>query len=86
MATVAATTPRVRPRGTLSERFVRFWNRYLLFIYTGGAIKLGIPITEQKMLANVAVDAETPIDWASRSSCWAPAAWSTRCRTTPPAA
>jgi len=38
MATVAATTPRVRPRGTLSERFVRFWNRYLLFIYTGAAV------------------------------------------------
>ena len=32
MATVAVTTARVRPRGTLSERFVRFWNRYLLFI------------------------------------------------------
>jgi len=38
MATVAATTPRVRPSGTLSERFVRFWNRYLLFIYTGLAV------------------------------------------------
>ena len=38
MATVAATTSRVRPRGTLSERFVRFWNRYLLFIYTGFAV------------------------------------------------
>ncbi len=38
MATVAATTARVRPRGSLSERFVRFWNRYLLFIYTGAAV------------------------------------------------
>jgi spermidine/putrescine transport system permease protein len=38
MATIAATTPRVRPSGTLSERFVRFWNRYLLFIYTGLAV------------------------------------------------
>jgi spermidine/putrescine transport system permease protein len=38
MATVAAATPRVRPRGSLSERFVRFWNKYLLFIYTGAAI------------------------------------------------
>jgi spermidine/putrescine transport system permease protein len=38
MATVAVTTPRVRPRGSLSERFVRFWNRYLLFIYTGAAV------------------------------------------------
>ena len=38
MATVAAATPRVRPRGSLSERFVRFWNRYLLFIYTGAAV------------------------------------------------
>ena len=38
MATVAVTTARVRPRGTLSERFVRFWNRYLLFIYTGLAV------------------------------------------------
>jgi spermidine/putrescine transport system permease protein len=38
MATVAATTPRVRPSGTVSERFVRFWNRYLLFIYTGLAV------------------------------------------------
>jgi spermidine/putrescine transport system permease protein len=38
MATVAVTTSRVRPRGTLSERFVRFWNRYLLFIYTGLAV------------------------------------------------
>jgi spermidine/putrescine transport system permease protein len=27
-----------RPKGTLGERFVRFWNRYLLFIYTGFAI------------------------------------------------
>ncbi len=38
MATVAAATPQVRPRGSLSERFVRFWNKYLLFIYTGAAI------------------------------------------------
>jgi spermidine/putrescine transport system permease protein len=38
MATVAVSTARVRPRGTLSERFVRFWNRYLLFIYTGVAV------------------------------------------------
>jgi spermidine/putrescine transport system permease protein len=38
MATVAATTPVTRPSGTLSERFVRFWNRYLLFIYTGLAV------------------------------------------------
>jgi spermidine/putrescine transport system permease protein len=38
MATVAAATPRVRPRGSLSERFVRFWNRYLLFVYTGAAV------------------------------------------------
>jgi spermidine/putrescine transport system permease protein len=38
MATVAVTSARVRPRGTLSERFVRFWNRYLLFIYTGLAV------------------------------------------------
>ncbi|TFG69245.1 MAG: ABC transporter permease [Thermomicrobiales bacterium] len=27
-----------RPKGTFSERFVRFWNRYLLFIFTGLAI------------------------------------------------
>ncbi len=33
-----AEVGRARPRGTLSERFVRFWNRYLLFIYTGLAI------------------------------------------------
>jgi spermidine/putrescine transport system permease protein len=38
MATVAATSARVRPKGTLSERFVRFWNRYLLFIYTALAV------------------------------------------------
>ena len=29
---------RPRPRPSLSERFVRFWNRCLLFIYTGFAI------------------------------------------------
>ena len=28
----------VRPKASLGERFVRFWNRYLLFIYTGFAI------------------------------------------------
>jgi len=38
MATIAAAAPRVRPRGSLGERFVRFWNRYLLFIYTGIAV------------------------------------------------
>ena len=27
-----------RPRATFSERFVRFWNRYLLFVYTGLAV------------------------------------------------
>ena len=37
MATIAATA-RTRPQGTLSERFVRFWNKYLLFIYTGLAV------------------------------------------------
>jgi len=35
---VAQATPQTRPSGSLSERFVRFWNRYLLFIYTGFAI------------------------------------------------
>jgi len=34
----ASTAHRERPKGTLGERFVRFWNRYLLFIYTGFAI------------------------------------------------
>jgi spermidine/putrescine transport system permease protein len=34
----AQATPRTRPSGSFSERFVRFWNRYLLFIYTGFAI------------------------------------------------
>jgi spermidine/putrescine transport system permease protein len=33
-----ATETLVRPRASLSERFVRFWNKYLLFIYTGAAI------------------------------------------------
>jgi len=33
-----AEVMRTRPMGTVSERFVRFWNRYLLFIYTGLAI------------------------------------------------
>ena len=33
-----ATEALVRPRATFSERFVRFWNKYLLFIYTGFAI------------------------------------------------
>ena len=37
MATIAVTA-RTRPSGTISERFVRFWNRYLLFIYTGFAV------------------------------------------------
>ena len=36
MATAA--TAMVRPKASLGERFVRFWNRYLLFIYTGFAI------------------------------------------------
>jgi spermidine/putrescine transport system permease protein len=36
MATAAETL--TRPRSTLSERFVRFWNKYLLFVYTGFAI------------------------------------------------
>jgi spermidine/putrescine transport system permease protein len=35
---VTAQVARTRPMGTVSERFVRFWNRYLLFIYTGLAI------------------------------------------------
>ena len=35
---VTAQVARTRPAATFSERFVRFWNRYLLFIYTGGAI------------------------------------------------
>jgi spermidine/putrescine transport system permease protein len=33
-----ATETLVRPKATFSERFVRFWNKYLLFIYTGFAI------------------------------------------------
>jgi len=33
-----ATQTLVRPRATPSERFVRFWNKYLLFVYTGLAI------------------------------------------------
>jgi len=36
--TAAAEVIRTRPIGSVSERFVRFWNRYLLFIYTGLAI------------------------------------------------
>jgi spermidine/putrescine transport system permease protein len=36
MATTAGAL--ARPRATLSERFVRFWNKYLLFVYTGFAI------------------------------------------------
>ena len=36
MATAAETL--ARPRATVSERFVRFWNKYLLFVYTGFAI------------------------------------------------
>ena len=36
MATATGTL--TRPRATFSERFVRFWNKYLLFIYTGFAI------------------------------------------------
>jgi spermidine/putrescine transport system permease protein len=35
---VTAQVVQTRPMGTVSERFVRFWNRYLLFIYTGLAI------------------------------------------------
>ena len=37
MAAIATTT-RARPSGSISERFVRFWNHYLLFIYTGLAV------------------------------------------------
>jgi spermidine/putrescine transport system permease protein len=33
-----ATKTLARPGATISERFVRFWNKYLLFIYTGAAI------------------------------------------------
>ena len=33
-----ATETLARPSATLSERFVRFWNKYLLFVYTGAAI------------------------------------------------
>ena len=33
-----ATQTLTQSRASLSERFVRFWNKYLLFIYTGGAI------------------------------------------------
>ena len=36
MAAIGA--PLARPSGSTSERFVRFWNRYLLFVYTGLAI------------------------------------------------
>jgi spermidine/putrescine transport system permease protein len=36
MATAAETL--TRPRATPSERFVRFWNKYLLHVYTGFAI------------------------------------------------
>jgi spermidine/putrescine transport system permease protein len=36
MAVTAA--PLVRPQSTFSERFVRFWNHYLLFVYTGLAV------------------------------------------------
>jgi spermidine/putrescine transport system permease protein len=35
---VAAQVARTRPAATLGERFTRFWNRYLLFVYTGAAI------------------------------------------------
>ena len=35
---VTAQAVKARPVGTVSERFVRFWNRYLLFIYTGLAV------------------------------------------------
>jgi len=34
----ATTVALARPKRTFSERSVRFWNRYLLFIYTGLAI------------------------------------------------
>jgi spermidine/putrescine transport system permease protein len=33
-----ATKTLAHPGATISERFVRFWNKYLLFIYTGAAI------------------------------------------------
>jgi spermidine/putrescine transport system permease protein len=33
-----ATEALTQPRASLSERFIRFWNKYLLFVYTGGAI------------------------------------------------
>jgi spermidine/putrescine transport system permease protein len=33
-----ATKTLARPGATISERFVRFWNKYLLFLYTGAAI------------------------------------------------
>ena len=33
-----ATQTLTQSQASLSERFVRFWNKYLLFIYTGGAI------------------------------------------------
>jgi len=33
-----ATEALAQPRVSLSERFVRFWNKYLLFVYTGAAI------------------------------------------------
>jgi spermidine/putrescine transport system permease protein len=35
---VAAQVARTRPASTFGERFTRFWNRYLLFVYTGAAI------------------------------------------------
>jgi spermidine/putrescine transport system permease protein len=35
---VAAQVARTRPTSTFGERFTRFWNRYLLFVYTGAAI------------------------------------------------
>ena len=33
-----ATEALAQPRASLSERFIRFWNKYLLFVYTGAAI------------------------------------------------
>jgi len=33
-----ATEALTQPRASLSERLSRFWNKYLLFVYTGGAI------------------------------------------------
>jgi spermidine/putrescine transport system permease protein len=33
-----ATEALAQPRASLSERFLRFWNKYLLFVYTGAAI------------------------------------------------